>query len=309
MAIGKPTLESLGGLGMKTILLTGGTGFLGSHLAKKLVESNYKVILLKRSNSNVWRINDIIHNLVCYDIDREDLETPFKDHKVDIIIHCATNYGRKGESITQILDTNLNFPLKLLETALSFNTDTFFNTDTILYKYLNYYSLSKKQFVEWLKIVSKDIKVFNLKLEHIYGEKDDLTKFIPWIIVNLLQKKEEILLTKGEQKRDFIYIEDVVDAYLEVLKKVNDIHNGYYEYEIGTGNSVTIRYIVELIKTLTGNTITKLNFGALEYREGEIMESKADISKMIKDFNWKPKYTLEEGLLRTIKWYKEVHND
>ncbi|WP_022854419.1 NAD-dependent epimerase/dehydratase family protein [Thermodesulfatator atlanticus] len=288
----------------KTILLTGATGFLGSHLAERFVHEGYKVIILKRSFSDIWRIQHIINKLICYDIDKISLVKPFEEYEIDVVIHTATKYGRKGESVREIVEANLYFPLQLLEISISFNTGTFLNTDTILCKYLNYYSLSKKQFVEWLKIFSEKIRVINLKLEHIYGEKDDTTKFIPWIINQLLKNVEEIKLTEGKQKRDFVYVQDVVEAYYMVLIHIDNLEKRFYEYEIGSGNSMQIRTLVELIKKLTGNNKTFLHFGALPYRENEIMESRANLEMIKRDIGWFPKVSLEEGLLRTIRWYK-----
>jgi nucleoside-diphosphate-sugar epimerase len=289
---------------IKTILITGATGFLGSHLVKALFDSGYDIVVLKRSFSNIWRIKDVLNELIFYDIDKTALEVPFKENKIDCVIHTATLYGRQGEKASEIAEANLIFPLKLLEIAVSFNTDTFFNTDTILYKSLNYYSLSKRQFVEWLKPFHDQIKIFNLKLEHMYGEGDDFSKFIPFVIRELLLKAKEIRLTKGEQKRDFIYVEDVVNAFVNIISQSDKFSKGFYEYQIGSGIASSIKDIVVLLKSLTQNEETYLNFGALPYRENEIMESRANIVKIKKDIGWEPKIPLKDGLKRTVCWYR-----
>ena len=111
------------------------------------------------------------------------------------------------------------FALRVLEVAILFDTDSFFNTDSLLPKYLNTYSLSKAQFVEWLKQLSYKIQCVNLRLEHMYGPKDDKTKFVPWLLDQMINSIEEIKLTLGTQKRDFIYIDDVVSAYMLLLNE------------------------------------------------------------------------------------------
>jgi len=287
----------------KTVLITGATGFLGSHITRELHRNGYKVIILKRSFSDIWRIRDIYSEIRSYDIDKIDLELPFKENKIDCVVHTATKYGRKEERISEIVETNIIFPLKILETATFFDTDTFFNTDTILYSYLNHYSLSKRQFIEWLSAFQDRIKIFNLKLEHMYGEMDDFSKFIPFVIKELLLKATEIKLTKGEQRRDFIYVGDVVDACKAILHSLDKYSKGFYEYEVGTGIATPIKDVVLLLKTLTLNNETYLNFGALPYRDNEIMESKANLEKIKKDVGWEPKILLEEGLKKTIEWY------
>jgi len=294
---------------MKTILITGATGFLGSHLTERLLSDGFNIIILKRSFSNIWRIKHLLDELISYDIDKISLEKIFEEHEINIIIHTATLYGRKKERISEIIEANFIFPLKILELAITNNTRYFINTDTSLSKHLNYYSLSKNQFKEWLNFLSNNIVAINIKLEHFFGEKDDSTKFITWIINQLLNNEKEIKLTAGEQKRDFIYIEDVKEFYSILVNSLDKFDTGFHEYELGTGKTVKIKDIVIKLKELTGNTQTYLNFGAIPYRKNEIMLSKADVSKLEKEFNWQPKYSLEEGLKKTVEWYRRNINE
>ena len=194
------------------VLLTGATGFLGSHLLKALVSKGYEVVVLKRSTSNMWRLKGFENTFKSYDIDRVPLQKAFEEQYIDTIIHTACMYGRKGESIQQILKTNLMFGIELLSTAIDFSTKYFLNTSTLLDKQINAYALSKKQFEEWLKLASNKIQVVNLKLELMFGEQDGNDKFTSWILNELQQEKNIIPLTAGTQKRDFIYIDDVVSA-------------------------------------------------------------------------------------------------
>ncbi len=115
----------------KTLLITGGTGFLGSHLAKRFLFKKYKVIILKRSFSNIRRIKELFNNLIWYEIDKlKDLKFIFKENNIDFIIHTATNYGRNNETISEVLHSNMIFPLELVQNALEFGIKYFINTDT-----------------------------------------------------------------------------------------------------------------------------------------------------------------------------------
>lgn len=291
----------------KTILLTGATGFLGSHLLEALVNEGYELVILKRSFSNTWRIDHLMDRVKSYNIDMIPLEKAFEEQKIDVVIHTATNYGRKNENVFNIVDVNLMFSLKLLETAAYFdtdayfNTDTYFNTGTLQYKYLSNYTLSKKQFVEWLRTFgeSKKIKAVNLRLEHIYGPKDDTSKFVVWLTEKLLSNTNEINFTKGEQKRDFIFVGDVVNAYILLLRQT-DLLPHVSEFDVGTGMQISIKEFVfklkDTIESLSNEpTLTKLNFGAVPYREGEMMEVEEDVTSLF-DIGWKPNFTLEDGL-------------
>ena len=281
-----------------TVLLTGATGFLGSHLLKALVSKGYKVVALKRSTSDIWRLKGFENTFKSYNIDQVSLEKVFEEQPIDTIIHTACVYGRKGESMQQILETNLMFGIELL------NTGTFFNTGTLLYKYLNYYALSKKQFEEWLQLASDKIQVVNLKLEHMFGEQDGNDKFTSWILNELQQEKNIIPLTAGTQKRDFIYIDDVVSAYLTCLEQAPQLKS-FNDIEVGTGVLTPVKTFVTLVKEtlekIKGSPIeTQLNFGALPYREGEIMEPQVDNSRLC-SLGWQPKRSLEENIERFVK--------
>lgn len=283
----------------KTILLTGGTGFLGSHLAKRLVYEGFDVIIIKRSTSKLSPLESIINQVRFYDIDWIDIEKIFQENVIDLIIHCATNYGRFAVPPTDIIQANLFLPLKILQIAENYPVKTFINTDTILDKRVSYYSLSKKHFLDWLYLFSRKMVCISVALEHFYGPFDDRSKFVSKIILDLLHEVDFIDLTLGEQKRDFIYIDDVVEAFMTLVNFSFDVPNNLYRYEIGTGKNIEIREFVQTVKTMTGNKVTRLNFGMLPYRENEIMESHVDIS-MLSRLGWRPQISLVEGLRYTI---------
>lgn len=291
---------------MKTVLVTGATGFLGSHLVHALLKENFEVVILKRSTSDTWRIADVIEEVKSYDVDTQNVEKAFEENDIDIVIHTACNYGRNEESMKEVVETNVLFGLEVLECSIKFNTDIFFNTDTLLPKDLNSYTRSKKQFVEWLKMMSDNIQVVNLKLEHMYGPKDGATKFVPWVISQLFETADEIKFTKGEQKRDFIFIDDVVSAYLTVIKNREQL-SIFSEFDVGSGNMISVKSFVKKVKDIyekqIGPAPTKLNFGAIPYREGEIMNIEVENQKLL-DLGWTPLYTVDKGLQKLIKHYE-----
>lgn len=285
------------------ILITGATGFLGSHLTKRLVKEGYKVIILKRSFSNTWRITDILSKITIFDIDQSPLEQPFVNcGPIDAVIHTATMYDRNGEQSSTLLDSNVSFPLKLLEAAIVNKVKLFFNTDSFIhrnnsgYKHLASYALTKKQFLEWGTELSKFEKIhfINVQLEHLYGSFDTDSKFSKYILESCINNIPELLLTTGEQKRDFIHVNDAVSAYSLLLKQAVKDFPWFKQFELGTGETKTIREFVELIhQKVKSETI--LRFGAIPYREHEIMESYAN-NKELRSLGWKNEIGLTKGI-------------
>ncbi|WP_017661580.1 NAD-dependent epimerase/dehydratase family protein [Baaleninema simplex] len=292
----------------KTVLVTGATGFIGSQLVKHLIDRNYKVIILKRSFSDTKRIENCLSKITAYDIDRCSIEKPFQDiRKIDAVVHTATATGRRKESLIEIFEANTAFPLKLLKVAKNFQTKTFINTDTyvnkstIPYPELGSYSLSKKHFQQWGEQIAltHQIEFINVRLEYVFGEGDYRNKLIPYAIEQFLSNSPKLKLTSGEQRRDFIHVEDVVLAYYLLLQKESEPSQYYQEYEVGTGQAISLRQLIENLKNLM-QVQTELNFGALPQRPGEIMFSQAD-TKAMEAIGWYPVKSLKERLIQTIE--------
>lgn len=283
---------------MKTILLTGGTGYLGKNLIKGLLNNDYQVIALVRKDSDIGYIAGLDSQMEIYRINDVPMEDIFRKHSINAIIHTAANYGRKGESLSSVINANLSFPLEILDLAVKNGVKYFINTDTALPKSLNSYSRSKKQFLEWLEVCSSKINILNLQLEYFYGPNDDNSKFITYVLKELKSGADHIDFTEATPYRDFIYIDDVVDAYIFLLSKLEEI-SGLKTIEIGTGTTVMLKDLIKNIQELVGRTNVKLNFGALPMRENEIMHSCADIS-LLESWGWKPRYTLKDGIIKTI---------
>ena len=289
----------------EAILLTGATGFLGSHLLARLVGEGRKVVVLKRSTSNTRRIAPLLDKISFFDLDTVSLEAVFRHQKFSAVIHCATRYGRNNVDPSELIAANLVLPLTLLQLADRYGCPVFLNSDTILDTRVNYYSLSKGQFVEWLEKFSDRLSCANIALEHFYGPGDDPSKFVSSFVSQLLARPESIDLSPGRQKREFIFIDDVIEAYLLILEAAQKNRTGYLRFDVGTGVKTEIRDIVQRIKTLTGNTATQLRFGALPYRPNEVMDSNVDCGRMF-GLGWRPQVDLEEGLRRTVEFEKRA---
>lgn len=289
-------------------LMTGATGFLGSHLLLALVKCGHTVSIIKRTTSSLHRIADIIDQCRCYDIDQQSLESIFDAEKFDLVVHTACDYGRSGKSISCVIETNIAFSVRLLELANTSGVNGFINADTMLPRFVSAYALSKSQFVDWLRCFSSgDMRAINMKIEHMYGPGDDSKKFMNWVLSQLRNNVPSIELTKGEQKRDFIYIDDVVSAFLFVIRRIDELQE-YSEFQVGTGNSLPLRDIVEVLvssyKSKHPNNSTKIDYGKIPYRDNEPMDIVVD-NRSLMELGWKPKSELREGIYNLLLQFEK----
>lgn len=290
----------------QSLIITGITGYLGAALAHYFLGQGYKVIGLIRPQSSFQRLEKIKSSIKFYDFESSELRDIVDDNGgVCAIIHTAASYGRNNESLAEIADINTFLPLRLLEQCGNANVPLFINTGTSLKRSLNSYSLSKAHFFDWSKLIvkSNDVKFININLEHFYGPNDQSHKFATHVFNSCLNNEENIDLTVGTQERDFIYIDDVVDAYGLILLNAHNIKANFKQIDVGTGKATVIRDLVELIHGVTNST-SNLNFGAIPIRDGEVMYSKAD-TVYLENIGWNCQFSVEAGIKRMFDLEKE----
>lgn len=285
------------------MLITGALGFVGSHVAHKLTSKGYRVVGLIREGAD----SAIPLEWGCVAWTTLGELTAFLDSKsLFAIVHLATNYGRGG-NLCDVLESNVQMPLRLLDQCVRSNCAIFLSADTFFGKrqfncpHMKTYIYSKNDFSNWAKLfceVHPPIKVCNLRLEHVYGGGDGPQKFIPDIISRLRKNQPVIQLTKGDQLRDFLYVEDAADAFATILERYDQLPLGFVEYEVGTGSTTSIREIAEALHRLIGSQ-SKFDFGALPHRSNEIMVSKA-LPELLATYGWRASTPLFEGLSRTL---------
>ncbi len=294
----------------KIILVTGGTGFIGSYLARALFKEGHRIIILKRATSLMTALHrfKISNRIEYFEEGNLPLDFLFDQNKIDAIIHMATEYGRQDHDKSSVYQANLDLPIKLLDLAVRYQVPKFINTDTYFskfkeYPYLNNYITSKKLFLEYFIGNSSKVEKNNLRLEHIYGPYDSNAKFTEMLFQKIaVNKVENIKLTSGDQKRDFIYVEDAIKAFLTIINREKIYLNSFKNYEVGTGSSIKIKDFAMMIK-LFSKSPTKLLFGDIKYRDDEIMESVADL-KSLTSIGWKPDVDIESGIKKILEIYK-----
>ena len=286
------------------LLITGASGFLGSALALHFLEVGHRVGLLLRPTSQLSRLRGREGAFALGRCNSEqEVEEFISSIEPDAVIHTACAYGRQGESLVTINDSNHRFGLMLLQSVLTLKKPvTFINTGTVLEANVSPYALTKHQFAQWGRFLASQaahqLGFVNVLLQHMFGPGDDPSKFTTHVIRTCRRNEPMLKLTAGDQTRDFIYIDDVVSAYATLIEKRNDLINSI-DIEVGSGAAPSIREFVQTVHKLTASK-TELQFGALPYRLNEPMHLQADISQM-NALGWQPKFSLELGLRRTLE--------
>jgi CDP-paratose synthetase len=291
---------------MKTILVTGGTGFVGQSLIQGLSNHGYSIVLLVRGGKTLTNTKKLLR---VYDTDEYSLNKAFELESIDCIIHLASSYGRNGE-ISDVIKTNICFAIDVLNAALKHNVNHFINTDSFFRKYLSNqsylseYTLTKIQFLEWLKLVDSQINVINMVLHHVYGPNDSKGKFFPWLIGKYFNTDLIIELTSCGDLRDFVYIDDVVDAYLLIVMNLKSI-TGFVEFDVGTGIVISVKDVVcELdlqMKAIGLGKDKKILFGALKNKGIGANLITPDVEGL-RSLGWIPKFNIKQGLQNYIKF-------
>ena len=286
------------------ILLTGATGFIGSHLARALLAAGWRLTALRRPRSSTHRLGDAAAAIDWLDLPEPAGAAlpPVAEAPWATVIHAATCYGRAGEPASELVAANLLLPLRLLESAAATAVPLFLHLDTVLPPELGPYACSKAEFRQWTRGVrAPATAVVHLRLEHVYGPGDDPSRFIPRLVRDCLQHRPRIPLTDGIQRRDFIHVDDVV-AGASGLVATPPPPGQIQTFHVGSGQPRPVRELARLIHRLTGSR-GSLAFGALARRPGEPLEIPTPDTPL-QATGWRPRRGLEEGLRETIDWVR-----
>jgi len=291
----------------RLVIVAGASGFLGRHFVECLIASGYRVIALARRQ-------------IAYDVDpcaisdnrlrltRTIAETSAicKGEVIFGVLNAATAYGRASGSLGEVVDCNLVFSVALAEFAVLHRSQTYLNLDTFFTKPTNTnlnpssYTLSKLQALEWVQRVfaATEVIAINFRLEHVYGPRDSIHKFIPWLIRELARNTSSISLSHGHQLRDFIYIDDVCTALLALLDTPNEVQSGFFEVEIGSGQLISVREMILTAHNLVVSR-SRLCFGEHTQRQ-DIIECSVANLEFLNSIGWKPTESVESGLGKLI---------
>lgn len=307
----------------KNILITGATGFIGANLAREFVSRNFTVNALIRKASNMWRFADIKDKIIVHTADLNDskrLAAVVHGINPKYIFHLATYgaYPRIETNEKTILETNLIGTSNLLKSTLDIPYRCFINTGSsseygIKNKAMKesdalepntLYGATKAAATMLCQNYARQYKkpIITLRPFSVYGYYEESFRLIPEVIISCIKQKD-VDLSSGEQKRDFIFIEDMIEAYMKAMEKPSA--SGLV-FNVGSGRDITVKEVAGLIHKLMKSK-NKLLFGKKNKASFETdVRWKADIKSIKKTLGWEPKTNLVEGLTKTIEWFKKI---
>ena len=305
----------------KKILVTGGTGFVGANLVRKLVRVGYRPTVLIRKESNPWRIKDIISKIDLLETDilnykrlKRDVETVRPHYIYHLAVYGA--YQGTQKDLHNTFETNIFGTVNLLNAGYSSGIEYFVNTgssseyglkgtnmkENDVLCPVNYYGVSKATNTLLASAFSTQNKLptVTLRLFSPYGYYEDKNRFVPTVIMSGIKNKE-IELSNQSFVRDFVFVDDVIDAYMYFLngkKHYGEIFN------IGNGKQTKLGDFVKTAEKVLGTKL-KIKWSERKSNQLEPQKWQADISKAKSKLNWSPQHTMQDGIQKMYHWYKE----
>lgn len=304
--------------GGRRVLLTGATGFLGTHLARRLLAAGAEVHAIRRHASKHTRLPaEGLHWHTADLIDYRSLERAVVASRPEVVFNLAA-YGTTFDQRDRDLAFHVNVEGSLnLWRALEAMTCRFVHTgscgeygqirgqvtEDVACEPTWFYPATKNASVVLLSTLGRQTgrEVVTLRPFGPYGAADAPGRVLPHVIISLLNGNE-VRVTAGEQLRDYLHVDDHVQAFL--LAGATPLRQTGAIYNIGSGEIVTLRKVIETVANTVGGGATKrVDFGAVEYRDSEIWEMCCDISAARRDLGFQPRISLEDGIRRTVEWF------
>lgn len=306
---------------MKRVLITGANGFIGARLLSRLIGLGYEPAIIVRDSSNLKRIGHLLDKTRVFHGDVRDaagITAIMAEFAPEAVIHLVTYYAVEHTTpeIRVMLDTNVTGTVNLLEAARLNHVRLFVNTSTCaVYEQKdlpvseqakispqNLYAVTKLQAEEACRFYANNygVDAITLRLFPPYGPGDNERRLIPYLIKTFAAGSSP-QLTTGKQKWDFVYVDDIVEAFVAVLAR-HPFREHYDVINIGTGDPVSVRDMVLLIMQTMGKDLP-LAWGAVPHRKNEVWLNSADCHKAAEVLGWKPATKLDAGIRNTIGYF------
>jgi UDP-glucuronate 4-epimerase len=315
---------------MNTILVTGGAGFIGSHLCERLLSNGVKVICLdnfdsfydpdikiKNAEGMTKKFQDLFE-LVTGDIRNPDhLKGIFQKNRVDFVIHLAARAGVRPSIADPLLYQNVNIrgTIVLLEACKAYKIKNFiFASSSSVYGENQRVPFTEEdldiQPISPYGATKRSGELLCYSYHHLYGMNIACLRIFtaygprqrPEMAIHkftrLIDRGEKIpIYGDGSSRRDYTYIDDLIEGILGVIR----YHKGYEIYNLGESQTTSL---IELIKLIEGAFGKKADIEMLELQPGDVSVTYADITKAKRMLKYQPKVKMEEGIKRFVEWYR-----
>lgn len=307
----------------KTVVITGGAGFIGSNLARELASSNHVIVVDDLSTGDIDNIQDLIDSKDIEFIqgsitDLDLVQKTFED--VDYVFHEAaiasvprsikdpvmSNYANVNGTLNVLVaarDNNVKKIVYASSSSVYGDTPTLPKKEDMKTCPLSPYAVGKLTGEYYCQVFNKiySLPTVSLRYFNVYGPRQDpLSEYaavIPKFITCMLNEESPIVFGDGEQTRDFTFIEDVVQA--NILAAESDATG---VFNIACGKRISINDLVHSIRVIAEKDIEPVYN---DPRPGDIVHSLADISKAKEQFHFDPKFTMDNGLEATVEWFRK----
>ncbi|KEI92427.1 GDP-mannose 4,6-dehydratase [Clostridium botulinum] len=305
------------------VLVSGGAGFIGSNLVDKLINLGHNVCII--DNLSTGNINNVNKKAQLYinDILDPNVSKIFEKEKFDIVYHLAAQIDVQKSITNPIFDSNVNVcgTINIINNCVNYNVKKIvYSSSAAVYGHpeylpideghgimpISYYGLSKYTAEEYIRVFSNlnNLDFTILRYANVYGIRQDPKGEggVISIFMNSLFKKQPLyIFGDGSALRDYIFVEDIVDANIAALSS-----GSKERFNIGTGVYTSVKELAENMIDIIG---LKCNIEHASARKGDIANSYFNISKAKNKLNWIPKFSLEDGLKKTIEYYKNNLED
>lgn len=305
------------------VLVTGASGFIGSHLTRKLLATGAEVHAVTSVVSSVYpvRLVELRDDIQLHEAsldDRSAMEATVAAAKPSYVFHLGayTHVGKSWQRVDECIQTNIQGTVNLLQ-ALNGNFERFIYTGTSeIYGDVDVpfvetgpvnpvspYSVAKYAGEHYCRLFHQSYgwPIVRLRPFNAYGPAQSPDRVVPEIIGRGL-RKQALKMTKGLQTREFNYVEDLADGFIQVA--TTEGIDGEL-FNLGGGDEVSMRDLATRILGLMGNPVEP-EFGAMPERPTEIMRMYCDNSKVRERVGWQPSTSLDDGLAKTIEWFSEA---
>ncbi|HEY9786462.1 MAG TPA: NAD-dependent epimerase/dehydratase family protein [Candidatus Obscuribacterales bacterium] len=305
---------------MKKALITGGTGFVGANLARRLLSEGHEVHLLVRPQYLGWRLESIRKEVRIHEYqpgDQESIETALSRIKADWIFHLAAHGAYSWQTNADaMVKTNVLLAVHLTEAAIKAGFEAFINTgssseygfkdhapaENEVLEPNSYYAVTKASATMLCRFLAQKHKLHmpTLRLYSVYGPYEEPNRLMPKIVTHGLAGRFPPLVNPSIA-RDYVYVDDVLDAYLLAAQKTADELGAVYN--VGTGRQTTLKEVVEAAKEIMAIQ-EEPQFGSMPDRDWDTTVWVANNRKISEVLGWRARYSLKDGLAALVEWFR-----